>query len=229
TLLPATGDRQHPLTTPGSRPPHHRGNGGAHARADLRFGTFLPFRRASERPMAMACLRPLTVLPLRPLLSVPFLRLCMALRTTLEAPREYRRAIWFFLHSFHANVQRALGVPSSATIAAFASEPSSSALFSTAPRRGPGRLAARDTPADDERCGTAEGMSYRCVQKSEIPRPCGFCNGAGLRPSPARSSCWRCCSRSNAIGRWRLSPSLCQCRARALLSPFLPSTTFTAT
>jgi hypothetical protein len=59
-----------------------------HVRADLRFGTFLPFLRASERPIAMACLRLLTVLPLLPLFSVPFLRLRMAPRTSLAAPRE---------------------------------------------------------------------------------------------------------------------------------------------
>ena len=34
-------------------------------------GTFAPFLRASERPMAMACLGLWTVLPLRPLLSFP--------------------------------------------------------------------------------------------------------------------------------------------------------------
>jgi hypothetical protein len=33
------------------------------------FGTFLPFLRASESPMAIACFRLFTVLPLRPLFS----------------------------------------------------------------------------------------------------------------------------------------------------------------
>ncbi len=40
---------------------------------DRFFGTFLPFLRASDSPMAIACLRLLTLPPLppRPLLSVP--------------------------------------------------------------------------------------------------------------------------------------------------------------
>src|SRR6478736_3288695 len=55
------------------------------------FGTFLPFLRASERPMAMACLRLFTLPPFPPLplLSVPFLRLCIARFTSLPALREY--------------------------------------------------------------------------------------------------------------------------------------------
>src|SRR5262249_32874788 len=54
-------------------------------------GTFLPFLRASERPMAMACLRLFTLPPLPPLplFSVPVLRRCMALFTSLLALREY--------------------------------------------------------------------------------------------------------------------------------------------
>src|SRR6478672_8329144 len=56
-------------------------------------GTFLPFLRASESPMAIACLRLLTFLPLLPLLSVPRLRLRMLRSTSLEALREYRRAM----------------------------------------------------------------------------------------------------------------------------------------
>src|SRR5690349_8565224 len=46
-------------------------------REELRFrGTFAPFLRASERPIAMACLRLLTLppCPLLPRLSVPCLR-----------------------------------------------------------------------------------------------------------------------------------------------------------
>ena len=43
--------------------------------------------------MAMACLRLLTFLPLLPLLSVPRLRLRMLRSTSLEALREYRRAM----------------------------------------------------------------------------------------------------------------------------------------
>jgi hypothetical protein len=54
-----------------------------------RAGTFLPLRRASESPMAIACLRLFTVLPLRPVFSVPFLRRRIALLTVFEAAREY--------------------------------------------------------------------------------------------------------------------------------------------
>ena len=74
-------------------------------RFDLRFpplfffGTFLPLRRASDRPMAIACLRLLTFFLLRPLLSVPFLRLRIARSTLLEAPFEYFRAMVFDLQS----------------------------------------------------------------------------------------------------------------------------------
>ena len=52
-------------------------------------GTFAPFLRASDRPIAMACLRLLTVLPEPPDLSVPFLRLCMARLTDAPAFLEY--------------------------------------------------------------------------------------------------------------------------------------------
>jgi len=44
-------------------------------------GTFAPFWRASDRPIAIACLRLLTLLPLFPLRSVPSFRLCIASRT----------------------------------------------------------------------------------------------------------------------------------------------------
>ena len=56
-------------------------------------GTFLPLRRASERPMAIACLRLFTFVPLLPLLSVPRLRLRIAPLTSFDALREYLRAI----------------------------------------------------------------------------------------------------------------------------------------
>src|SRR5690348_4196141 len=62
-------------------------------RLPFRFGTFLPLRRASERPMAIACLRLFTFLPLRPLRSLPDLRFFIALRTSLPADFEYFRAI----------------------------------------------------------------------------------------------------------------------------------------
>src|SRR5438270_10489718 len=51
---------------------------------DFFFGTFLPLRRASDRPMAIACLRLLTFFLLRPLRSVPFLRLRIARSTSFE-------------------------------------------------------------------------------------------------------------------------------------------------
>jgi hypothetical protein len=59
----------------------------------LRRGTFFPFSRASESPIAMACLRLVTFLPLRPLLSEPLFRFLIARSTSLEALREYLRAI----------------------------------------------------------------------------------------------------------------------------------------
>ena len=60
-------------------------------------GTFLPFLRASERPMAIACFRLLTFLPLRPLLSVPFFRFRITRSTSFDAPFEYLRAILLLL------------------------------------------------------------------------------------------------------------------------------------
>jgi hypothetical protein len=44
-------------------------------------GTFAPFSRASDKPMAIACLRLVTFLPLRPLVNVPFFLRRMALST----------------------------------------------------------------------------------------------------------------------------------------------------
>jgi len=54
-------------------------------RRRLRFGTFAPERRASERPIAIACLRLVTLRPERPLRSVPRLRSCMARSTFFDA------------------------------------------------------------------------------------------------------------------------------------------------
>src|SRR4051795_13546688 len=72
--------------------------------ADLRLGTFLPFLRASERPMAIACFLLFTVPPLPPLplLSLPFLRRVMARFTSLPALREYlaMASSWGFLLVF---------------------------------------------------------------------------------------------------------------------------------
>src|SRR5438874_4169437 len=58
-------------------------------------GTFAPFCRASERPIAIACLRLVTrpPLPPRPLFSVPRLRRRIALSTRLLAARPYRGII----------------------------------------------------------------------------------------------------------------------------------------
>lgn len=58
-------------------------------------GTFLPFLRASESPIAIACWRLFTFPPLPPLpfLSVPDLRLLTALFTSLLADFEYLRAM----------------------------------------------------------------------------------------------------------------------------------------
>ena len=62
--------------------------------ADFFLGTFLPFARASESPIAIACFLLLTVLPLPPLLSVPALRRFMARLTSLDADLEYRATVF---------------------------------------------------------------------------------------------------------------------------------------
>jgi len=54
-------------------------------------GTFAPFFRASDKPIAIACLRLFTVRPLLPDLSVPFFRLRIALSTRFEAALPYFR------------------------------------------------------------------------------------------------------------------------------------------
>ena len=48
---------------------------------DFLDGTFAPFCRASDNPMAIACLRLVTFFPERPLRSVPFFFRCIALLT----------------------------------------------------------------------------------------------------------------------------------------------------
>jgi hypothetical protein len=74
-------------------------------RDELRFreelffrGTFFPFARASERPIAIACLRDFA-LPRRPRPALSFQRLylCIARFTSLAAPRLYFRRLDFFL------------------------------------------------------------------------------------------------------------------------------------
>lgn len=51
-------------------------------------GTFSPFSRASERPIATACLREVTFLPV-PLFSSPCFISCIAFSTFCPAPLEY--------------------------------------------------------------------------------------------------------------------------------------------
>jgi hypothetical protein len=65
---------------------------------ELLDGTFWPFWRASEIPMAIACLRLLTFPPLPPLpeRSVPLFFRRMALPTVLLAALLYRRLLDFF-------------------------------------------------------------------------------------------------------------------------------------
>jgi hypothetical protein len=52
-------------------------------------GTFAPFSRASDNPIAIACLRLVTFFPLRPLLSVPFFFRRIADSTRLPAALPY--------------------------------------------------------------------------------------------------------------------------------------------
>jgi hypothetical protein len=61
------------------------------------FGTFAPFLRASERPIATACLRLVTFFPLRPLFSVPRFISCISFFTCLPAAEPY-----FLLEDFLA-------------------------------------------------------------------------------------------------------------------------------
>ncbi len=56
-------------------------------------GTFLPFFRASERPMAIVCFLERTGLLLLPLLSLPRFILCIAFSTSLLADGLYLRGI----------------------------------------------------------------------------------------------------------------------------------------
>jgi hypothetical protein len=56
-------------------------------------GTFAPFFRASDRPIAIACFRLFTVLPLLPDLSVPFFLRRIALSTRFEAALPYFRRL----------------------------------------------------------------------------------------------------------------------------------------
>jgi hypothetical protein len=61
------------------------------------FGTFAPFARASDNPIAIACFLLFTLPPLppRPLRSVPFFRFFIALSTRLLAAFPYFRVLFF--------------------------------------------------------------------------------------------------------------------------------------
>jgi hypothetical protein len=54
-------------------------------------GTFLPFLRAFDRPMAIACLRLFTLPARPPLRAVPRLERRISRSTSRPAPREYLR------------------------------------------------------------------------------------------------------------------------------------------
>ena len=61
----------------------------------LRFaGTFFPFLRALDSPIAIACLRLFTLPPL-PLLAVPRLYRCISFLTSVPELREYLRVRLF--------------------------------------------------------------------------------------------------------------------------------------
>jgi hypothetical protein len=84
-------------------------------------GTFLPFARASESPIAIACVLLFTVLPLPPLLSVPALRRFIAPFTSSEADLEYRAMMFSPLQSRKRQFRRGVFVPRGAL--ALASRP----------------------------------------------------------------------------------------------------------
>ncbi len=59
-------------------------------------GTFAPFLRASERPIAIACFGLVTFLPLLPDLSLPRFISCISVSTDFEAAGLYFRPLLFF-------------------------------------------------------------------------------------------------------------------------------------
>src|SRR5215472_9028565 len=65
-------------------------------------GTFAPFFRASESPIAIACFRLVTFLPLRPLFSVPFFISLISRSTLLPALGLYFLPELFFAAFFVA-------------------------------------------------------------------------------------------------------------------------------
>lgn len=69
------------------------------------FGTFAPFLRASDSPIAIACLRLVTLPPLPPLpeRSVPRFSRCIALSTDLPAALPYFRPPDFFFAAIRAS------------------------------------------------------------------------------------------------------------------------------
>jgi hypothetical protein len=72
-------------------------------------GTFAPFDRASDSPIAIACLRLFTFRPL-PLLRVPFLRRRIALPTRFDADFPYLRVLFFLPDElrFRAAIRRSV-------------------------------------------------------------------------------------------------------------------------
>jgi hypothetical protein len=69
---------------------------------DFFLGTFAPFFRASERPIAIACLRLVTFLPLRPLFNLPCVISCISVFTCFAADDPYLRADFFAADFFAA-------------------------------------------------------------------------------------------------------------------------------
>src|SRR6266852_9639319 len=78
----------------------------SHTQAAFLRGTFTPFLRASERPIAIACSRLFTLPPLPPLpeRSVPLFFRRMALATVLPAALPYLRPPDFFPEPFFAAI-----------------------------------------------------------------------------------------------------------------------------
>lgn len=68
-------------------------------------GTFAPFLRASESPIATACFLLVTFLPERPDLSVPRFFLCIAFFTELDAFELY----FFLVDFFGINTPQKIG------------------------------------------------------------------------------------------------------------------------
>lgn len=61
-------------------------------------GTFFPFLRAFDKPIAIACLRLFTSRPLRPLCALPRLYACISFSTSFDAPLEYLLAIFLMFY-----------------------------------------------------------------------------------------------------------------------------------